>query len=105
MKDMDTHELKTDPEVFQAIYDGLKTYEIRKHDRDYKVGDRLHLRETFYTGQQMKSGKPLRYTGRQHFAQITHILRGPVYGLANGWSILSITQADALLAALNGGAK
>lgn len=84
------HELKTDPEVFQAIFDGLKTYEIRKADRDFKVGDTLRLRETSHTGAEMARGEPLVYTGRECSATITHILRGPIYGLANGWAILSI---------------
>lgn len=87
---MKTHELKTDPGVFQAVYQGTKTYELRKADRDFAIDDRLLLRETRFTGEQMRNGAPLEYTGRQHIAKITHILSGPIYGLAEGWVILSL---------------
>lgn len=42
---MATHELKCWPKFFEAIRDGSKTFEIRKDDRDYRVGDMLVLRE------------------------------------------------------------
>ena len=62
------HELKTDPEVYQAVIDGRKTFEIRKMDRDFRVGDTLLLCETEHTGEQMRAPEnpaPLAYTGRQ----------------------------------------
>ena len=98
------HELKTDAEVFQAVLDGKKTYEIRKNDRNFQVGDELHLKETVYTGEEMKArhngaypgemipGMPLEYTGRCIARYVTHVLRGPIYGLASGWCILSIAS-------------
>jgi len=85
-----THQLKTDPDVFQAVISGVKKYEIRFDDRGFQVGDTLDLLETVSTGAEMKAGAPLEYTSGQHFCKITHILRGPIYGLAAGWVILSI---------------
>lgn len=39
------HELKTWPEYFEAIKRGAKTFEIRKNDRNFAVGDVLLLRK------------------------------------------------------------
>jgi len=86
-----THILKTDPEPFDAVVKGEKTYEIRFDDRGFQVGDGLMLAETLYTGDAMRIGAPLMYTGRKHSVKITHILRGPAHGLRDGWVILSIT--------------
>lgn len=84
-----THELKTDPEVFQAVFDGFKKFEIRRDDRNFKVGDVLFLRETKHTGEDMKNGAPLEYTGREAERHVNYILQGPIYGLEAGWSLLS----------------
>lgn len=85
------HELKTDPAVFQATWNGVKPYEIRSEaDRVFEVGDWLKLRETLYTGQEMKAGAPLLYPGRIITAKVTHILRGPIYGLVSPWCIMSL---------------
>jgi len=38
----------------------------------------------------MDEGHALAFTGRELYADVTHILRGPIYGLDDGWVILSI---------------
>jgi len=39
------HELKLHPKYFPRVQSGEKSFEIRKNDRDFQVGDRLILRE------------------------------------------------------------
>lgn len=47
--DIMIHAVKILPEYFNKIINGQKSYEIRKNDRDYKVGDCLALNE-YMTG-------------------------------------------------------
>lgn len=56
---MKTHELKCWPEFFAPILSGEKTFELRKNDRDYQVGDLLHLRE-WDPGTKQYSGSEIR---------------------------------------------
>ena len=76
------HELKTWPEHFQNVWDGVKTFELRKNDRDYKVGDKLFLREFDPTINE--------YTGNMVYRDVTHILEGGQFGLQEGYIIMSI---------------
>ncbi len=87
-----THELKTDPIVFDDVVAGRKLFEIRRDDRGFQVGDLLVLKRTLHTGEEMAGadGKPLIYTGDVVVVKVIHLLRGPVYGLHPGWVILSI---------------
>lgn len=84
------HELKTDLPAFVAVAQGTKTFEIRLNDRAYKPGDILTLRCTQHTGEEMKKGAPLIYVGEAINVRCTHVMEGPVYGLAAGWCIMSI---------------
>lgn len=84
---MTTHFLKCDLDAFQAVHDGVKTYELRFNDRAFAVGDVLRLKETRFAGAEMRIDKPLRYTGREAVRCVSHVLSG--YGLVNGWVILS----------------
>lgn len=71
---MKTHELKIDPQYFEAIADGRKTFEIRKNDRNYKVGDRLVLRE--YDSSIFKCAHTCdchRYTGKEIKCAVSYI--------------------------------
>lgn len=86
---MKTHELKTDPEVFDSVVDGRKKFEIRYDDRGYNVGDLLLLKRTKHSAAQMANGAPLEFTGETHSFKVNYILKGPTYGLEEGWVILS----------------
>jgi ASC-1-like (ASCH) protein len=75
------HELKLDPQYFDAIDSNRKTFEIRLNDRDYKIGDTLRLNEwDEQTG----------YSGRWLKREVTYILRGGLLGLGEGFVIMSI---------------
>lgn len=80
---MTTHVLKTDPAVFDAVWNGSKTHEVRFNDRDFQVGDELHLVETTKPGPAMEA----LFTGRMITKTVSHVLSG--YGIQDGWVILS----------------
>ena len=54
---MKIHELKLDTRYFEDVKSGLKNFEIRKNDRDFKVGDILKLKKY----KSYKSGKKPHY--------------------------------------------
>ena len=91
------HHLKTDPEVFDDIVSRGKRFEVRFNDRNYQVGDSLVLKKTRHTGEEMKKGALLGYVGAPLYVYVTYILEGPIYGLANGWVIMSIDPRDLCL--------
>ena len=75
------HELKILPEYFDEVRRGNKTFELRKDDRNYKVGDTLRLLEFDYGT----------YTGRECNRTILYILRDvEQYGLKEGFVILAM---------------
>lgn len=80
--------LKTWPEFFDAIGDGLKPFELRKNDRGFESGQLWCLNE-FRPDEHHPEGGI--YTGRWIKIRITYIVRGPVWGLADGWVIFALT--------------
>ena len=92
---MTRHFLKTDSKVFKDSWEELKQFEIRLDDRNFQVNDQILLLETRHTGEQMKEGKPLEYTGSYILVDISYKLKG--YGLKDSWCILGtclITMGD-----------
>jgi len=74
-------EKKILPGYYRAVYKGQKTFELRKDDSDYQVGDILVLRE--WNGE--------KYTGHTCECEITYILRkAERFGLMDGYCIMSI---------------
>lgn len=75
------HDLKIWPEYFEAVRSGLKAFEIRKNDRDFHVGESIHLREYDPNTEE--------FTGRSVLRLITYIIEGPPYA-AEGYAVMSI---------------
>lgn len=86
-----THELKTWSEHFEEVFMGRKTYEVRKNDRDFKVGDMLILQEGDLGGAGM-SDYDLTFfpTGRTLARKVTHILHGGEFGIEKDYVVMSI---------------
>lgn len=78
-----THELKILPWFYRDVAWGRKNFELRKNDRDFKIGDTVILRE--WDG--------MRYTDSPSLHRfITYILTSDEvdFGLEEGYCILGI---------------
>lgn len=81
------HELKCEAEFFDAVERGDKTFEIRRNDRNYQVGDTILLRRT-------ADGNPYPYDQNGHFHgplsfRITYMTD---YAQKRGFVVLGIKQ-------------
>ncbi|MCI8297451.1 MAG: DUF3850 domain-containing protein [Lachnospiraceae bacterium] len=74
------HDLKIHPRYLREVSSGRKTFELRRDDRGFAVGDTFILRGW--------DGKA--YTGEAFSARISYILRDcPQHGLMEGYCIFS----------------
>lgn len=75
------HSLKTWPEYFQKVASGEKTFEVRKDDREYQVGDTLILQEYI---------PEWGYTDHEVTKEITYKLEGGAFGVEKGFCVLGL---------------
>ncbi|MFA5381985.1 MAG: DUF3850 domain-containing protein [Candidatus Micrarchaeia archaeon] len=77
------HSLKTWPEFFQLTLNGKKKFELRRNDRDYRVGDELLLKEwdpEVYRGRceigfsDDEESVQFSYTGREVIVRVNYIM-------------------------------
>ena len=81
---MSHHELKTRREFFNAVPDGVKTFEIRKNDRGFSPGDTVKLREI--------APEPLEhYTGRACSFRIGYVT---AFSQMPGFVVFSLLPTD-----------
>lgn len=73
------HSLKLSKKYFDDLQNGVKTFEVRKNDRGYKIGDTLILNEIDENN---------KYTGRVIKAKITYFFS--LFGLATGYCVLGV---------------
>ena len=87
---MTEHEVKCWPEFFKDIWNRKKRFELRRNDRNYKVGDKLRIKE--YNPSEVGN----EYTGLETCNNITYILGNKndceKFGLMPGFVILGIDQ-------------
>lgn len=76
------HELKTWPDEFEMTKSGTKTFEVRKNDRDFSIGDYLVLREYSPDFEE--------YSGRSVTRYVQHILYGPKFGLPDDLVVMAV---------------
>jgi hypothetical protein len=74
------HYLKTLTTFYQAVENGKKSFEVRFNDRDFQVGDILHLKEFV---------PPSTYTGREIHKEVIYILDDPNY-CKDGFVVLGL---------------
>lgn len=79
---MTEHELKTWPEFFESVSSGRKPFEVRKNDRDFKVGDVLILKE-------WDPEKEL-YSGRVLYKTVTYLLPGGSFGIDPDYCVMGL---------------
>ena len=80
MEPRNIHDLKIWPEFYRPMVAGIKTWETRRNDREYQLGDVLHLRE-------WKDGE---YTGNHSYWRVTYIIyKGP--GLQPGYCQMGVS--------------
>jgi len=78
------HDLKCSIPYFTAVSSGIKRFELRFNDRDYKVGDYLKLQE--YCSVSKK------YTGLFIYVEVLYILNlSEFQDNRDNWVIMSIT--------------
>jgi hypothetical protein len=85
------HALKVWPQFIPALADGSKTFEARKDDRSYRVGDVLDL-YGWDPGTHME-------TGWKQSRTVTYKLSGPAWGVESGYCILGLSPLSAPTAA------
>lgn len=78
------HELKVWKQYFAMLFCGSKKFEVRKNDRNYKLGDELILREWDEIKEE--------YTGRMLHRRVNYILEGGQFGIEKGYVVMSLSK-------------
>lgn len=90
---MKLHELKINHNYLVDVTVGIKTFELRKNDRDYQVGDLIHFIDIGRNDSEGDGFEP--YIDKDELYKITYILKDvPEYGLDKDYCILGIKKLE-----------
>lgn len=81
-----THAVKIEPRFYRMVINGLKPYEIRFNDRDYRVGDYLALNEW--------DAEKKEYTHKTALFEIVSVLNNEDFpdGINPGYVVLGLSR-------------
>ena len=96
---MKLHELKIQHKYLIDVTIGKKTFELRKNDRDYQVGDLIRfidiLEDNEATKTAIKEARIEPYIDHDTLYKITYVLKDvEKYGLDKDYCILAIKKLD-----------
>lgn len=77
------HRVKIKQEYAEAYYNGLKPWEVRKNDRNYKVGDTIEFQ--------------IIESGNKYQREIIYIFEGGVYGIQEGYCVMTLSVYEYVL--------
>lgn len=90
---MKLHELKILHKYLIDVSLGIKTFELRKNDRDYQVGDLIHFIDVKEDKNTSKGIEP--YINEDELYRITYVLKDvEKYGLDKDYCILAIKKLE-----------
>lgn len=81
-----THSVKIEPRFYRMVINGLKPYEVRFNDRDYRVGDYLALNEW--------DAEKEEYTHKTALFEIVSVLNSEDFpdGINLGYVVLGLSR-------------
>ena len=90
---MKLHELKIKHEYLIEVDMGRKTFELRKNDRDYQVGDLIHFIDIKDEDKELNLWGAEPAIDKDALYKITYVLKEvPEYGLDKDYCILGIKK-------------
>lgn len=92
---MKLHELKILHEYLIDVSIGKKTFELRKNDRDYQVGDLIRFIDIREDDSTANKNQIEPYIDENALYRITYVLKGvEQYGIDTDYCILAIKKLD-----------
>lgn len=78
------HELKIYPIYFEDIVSRRKTFEVRKNDRKFQIGDVLVLKEW----------DNIKYSGKEAKVKVIYLMDDRFIGIQPGYVVMGIELVD-----------
>lgn len=74
-----THNIKLDISFCDLVYSGVKTFEVRRNDRNYQIGDLICF-------------QPVEHPVNDKIYEITYVLSG--WGIQEGFVVFAIKECE-----------